>query len=225
MATLRTTVFALVKRLAPFRAAVTVTVVAPALSATLSGFAVRVRAVGTASSSSMVPSPVSSLIVGAKPGSPAPFAAPLSFTSNVSFGSSITSSVVLTVTVFVVSPAANCKVVAVTGVKSAAVAPPLTSAVAQATLTTFAVAPSRVTTKLSASPSAARASPTLKLGVLSLSVIVSVAFVMVTPVRVPFTSSVSSGSSRWSSVGLRVNVPVALAAPAAIAMLKPVTAA
>ena len=180
---------------------------------------------GVSSSSVIVPVPVSSLIVGAKPGSPAPFAAPLSFTSNVSFGSSITSSVVLTVTAFAVSPAAKVKVVAATAVKSAAVAPPLTSAVAQATRTTFAVAPSRVTTKLSGSPSAARASPTLKLGVLSLSVIVSVAFVIGTPVRVPFTSSVSSGSSRWSSVGVKVNVPVALAAPAAMAMVKPGTAA
>ena len=208
----------------PCTAAVTVTTVAGALSAKESSSTVRVIPVGGASSFVIVPVPVSSLIVGAKPGSPAPFAAPLSFTSNVSFGSSITSSVVLTVTVFVVSPAANGKVVAVTGVKSAAVAPPLTSAVAQVTLTTFAVAPSRVTTKLSGSPSAALASPTLKLGVSSLSVIVSVAFVMVTSVRVPVTSTVSCGSSRRSSVGVKVNVPVALAAPAASTMLKPVTA-
>ena len=180
---------------------------------------------GVSSSSVIVPIPVSSLIVGAKPGSPAPFAGPLSFTSNVSCGSSITSSVVLTVTAFAVSPAAKVKVVAATAVKSAAAALPLTSAVAQVTLTTFAVAPSRVTTKLSGSPSAALASPTLKLGVSSLSVIVSVAFVMVTSVRVPVTSTVSCGSSRRSSVGVKVNVPVALAAPAAIAMVKPGTAA
>ncbi len=136
---------------------------------------------GVASSSVMVPVAVASLMVGVPPGSFAAFPAALSFTSKSSLGSSSVSSVVVTVTVCVVTPAAKVRVVAGTAVKSAAVAPPSTSAVAHFTVTTFPLAPARVTVKLIASPSSPLASATEKLGVASSSVTVTFTAPAVSP--------------------------------------------
>ena len=77
------------------------------------------------------------------------------------------------------------------------------------TVATFAVAPPRVTTNSIASPSDAASPAMEKLGGSSLSVRLTVAGVTVMePGTVPVTSIVSSSSSRLSSTGVRLNVPV-----------------
>ena len=129
----------------------------------------------------MVPVAVARVMVGVPPGSSAAFPAALSFTSKVSLGSSRVSSVVVTETVFSVTPAAKVRVVKATAVKSAAVAWPVTRAVAHFTVTTFPLAPARVTVKLIAFPSSPLASATEKLGVASSSVTVTFTAPAVSP--------------------------------------------
>ena len=58
-----------------------------------------------------------------------------------------------------------------------------------------------------------------------MSVILIVSPVTVRPAAVPATSTVSAGSSAASSTGVRVNVPLPLAAPAAMTIEKLGTAA
>ena len=210
--TLTVTSLASPKRAVPPTVAVTVISVAPSSSPTVSGLTVRVISAGAASSSVIVPMAVSSVIVGVSPGPSAAFAGELNVTSNVSASSWNVSSVVWTVTVFVVSPAAKVRVVASTSVKSVAAAPSSTSAVAQSTVTTLGVAPARVTTKVIASPSLPLPSATEKLGVASSSVIVPVARGL--SIAVPALASLSSTrnvsafSSSVSSVVATENVAV-----------------
>ena len=100
----------------------------------------------------------------------------------------------------------------------------VSAAVFHLTVAAAPVAPERVTVKVMAPPSAALASAMAKLGSASSSVIEITSLVTVTR-EVPVTSMVSEPSWRVSWVGSRSKVPVALAAPAEITMLKFATAA
>ena len=102
---------------------------------------------------------------------------------------------------------------------------PESAAVAIFTDATLSPAPARLTVKVTLPPSVASASAIEKLTGSSVSVSVTVAPVIVMSVRVPVTSMVSLASSRSSSTGVTVKLPVWLAAPAAMVMLKPLTAA
>ena len=152
-----------------------------------------------------------------------------SVTVKVSFGSSVGSSVVDTVIVPVVSPAAMVSVslAAVKSVPEVAVSPVLTD-VAQSTITSLPLAGNRRTVNSRASPSNAEASSTLTDGSGSLSRIVilpveesgaSIAFLGCDSVTVKVSLSSSSASSATTSCivksssnpvpGLKVTDPVA----------------
>ena len=79
--------------------------------------------------------------------------------------------------------------------------------------------------KVIESPSFASPPVTEKLGASSLSVIVTSVPVTVREPEDPVTSMVSSGSSRLSSTGVTVKVPLRLAAPAAMVRVTSDTAA
>ena len=211
-----------VVRAPAFSVAVTVTVVAPAFSATLAGFTPSVNPVEAVSSSVIVSSAVPAV---------RPAALPLS--STVSSPSAVLSLVGVNgkVAVPLVWLAAIVRVKLPTAAKSAAAAdPPVTlltvTEVAVVRAPAFSVAVT--VTVVAPASSATLAGSRLRASAVeavSSSVIVSVAVPAVRLVALPVSTTVSAPSAVLSLVGVNGKVPVPLACSAKIVSVKVLTAA
>ena len=207
-------------RAAPSTVAVTVIALSPSASPTALGFTLSVAPMGAASSSSIVS------VWAAGADTPPPDAVADTVTDLSGAWTRLSTAVIVTAPVLLVDPAAIVSVVP-DWVKSAAAAPSPgvedTVSVTAACAGPLSVAVTVLTWLFPLSSIEVGVSTSVAVGAASSSVIVISSPVTVSEPERPLTSMVSLGSSNASSVGVRVKVPVPLAWPAAIVMLKPVT--